>query len=224
MTRQLPALLFLVPLFAAISMPVLCLKHRRWSRTIALTVLFLMVGLSIVNLFHVFHYGEVRYAFSGWAPPLGIEWVADGLASVILVALSLLGLTALIFAGPTAPKDLEGRIVHFYTLILLLIAALTGIVFAGDLFNLFVFLEVAALASYALVGLAGGKALMAAFRYLLLGTLGASLYLLGVSYFYAATGTLNMADMAEKLPHLLTSKVVVGGLYLSLLDWASKWR
>jgi len=212
MTRQLPALLFLVPLFAAISMPVLCLKHRRWSRTIALTVLFLMVGLSIVNLFHVFHYGEVRYAFSGWAPPLGIEWVADGLASVILVALSLLGLTALIFAGPTAPKDLEGRIVHFYTLILLLIAALTGIVFAGDLFNLFVFLEVAALASYALVGLAGGKALMAAFRYLLLGTLGASLYLLGVSYFYAATGTLNMADMAEKLPHLLTSKVVVGGL------------
>jgi multicomponent Na+:H+ antiporter subunit D len=212
MSRHLPAILFLLPLFAAISMPVVCLKHRRWSRPIAVTVLVFMVGLSVINLINVFQHGEVRYAFSGWAPPLGIEWVADGLASVILVALSLLGMATLIFAGPTAPKDLGGRIVHFYTLILLLIAALTGIVFAGDLFNLFVFLEVAALASYALVGMAGGRALIAAFRYLILGTLGASLYLLGVSYFYAVTGTLNMADMAHKLPHLLTSKAVVGGL------------
>jgi multicomponent Na+:H+ antiporter subunit D len=128
----------------------------------------------------------------------------------------------MIFAGPTAPKDLEGRIVHFYTLILLLIAALTGIVFAGDLFNLFVFLEVAAIASYALVGMAGGRALMAAFRYLILGTLGASLYLLGVSYFYAATGTLNMADLADKLPHLLTSRVVIGGLLFMFLGLGIK--
>ena len=212
MSRHFPALLFLVPLFAAISMPVLCLKHRRWCRPIAVIVLFLMVGLSVLNLINVFQHGVVRYAFSGWPPPLGIEWVADGLASVVLVALSLLGMATLIFAGPIVPKDLEGRIVHFYTLILLLISALTGIVFAGDLFNLFVFLEVSALASYALVGMAGGRALVAAFRYLILGTLGASLYLLGVSYFYAATGTLNMADMAHKLPHLLTSKAVVGGL------------
>ena len=212
MRHQLPALLFLVPLFAAISMPMVCLRHRGASRKIALSVLSIMVVFSVMNLINIFQYGEVRYAFSGWAPPLGIEWVADGLASVMLVALSLLGLVTLIFAGPTSPKDLGGRIVHFYTLILLLISSLTGIVFAGDLFNLFVFLEVAALASYALVGMAGGRALIAAFRYLILGTLGASLYLLGVSYFYAATGTLNMGDMAERLPHLLTSKAVVGGL------------
>ena len=196
MSRHLPALLFLVPLFAAISMPIVCLRHRAWSRSIALSVLCSMIVFSIMNLINIFQHGEIRYAFSGWAPPLGVEWVADGLASVMLVALSLLGLVTLIFAGPTSPKDLGGRLVHFYTLILLLISALTGIVFAGDLFNLFVFLEVAALASYALVGVAGGKALMAAFRYLILGTLGASLYLLGVSYFYAATGTLNMADLA----------------------------
>ena len=198
MRHQLPALLFLVPLFAAISMPVVCLRHRGASRKIALSVLSIMVVLSVMNLINIFQHGEVRYAFSGWAPPLGIEWVADGLASVMLVALSLLGLVTLIFAGPTSPKDLGGRIVHFYTLILLLISSLTGIVFAGDLFNLFVFLEVAALASYALVGVAGGKALVAAFRYLILGTLGASLYLLGVSYFYAATGTLNMGRHGRK--------------------------
>ena len=222
MTRHLPALLFLVPLLAAVSLPVLCLKHRALSRPIALTAMFMMVGLSLWNLSNVSQYGEVRYAFSGWAPPLGIEWVADGLASIILVTLSLLGLSVMAFAGSMAPKNLEGRIVHFYTLILLLIAALTGIVFAGDLFNLFVFLEVAAISSYALVGMAGGRALMAAFRYLILGTLGASLYLLGVSYFYAATGTLNMVDLADKLPHLLTSKVVVGGLLFMFIGLGIK--
>lgn len=212
MSHQLPAILFLLPLFAAISMPVVCLKHRHWSLPISVTVLAAMVLVSILNLHNVIHHGEVRYVFSGWTVPLGIEWVADGLASVISMVLSALGLLGVVFTIPTSPKDLGGRIVHYYTLILLLISALTGIVFAGDLFNLFVFLEVAAISSYALVGLAGGRALFAAFRYLILGTLGASLYLLGVSYLYAVTGTLNMADMADKLPLLLGSKALVGGL------------
>jgi multicomponent Na+:H+ antiporter subunit D len=117
-----------------------------------------------------------------------------------------------VFTGPTSPKALGGRIVHYYTLILLFFSALTGIVFARDFFNIFVFLEVAAISSYALIGAAGGRALFAAFRYLILGTIGASIYLLGVSYLYAVTGTLNMADMADKLPFLLGSKALVGGL------------
>tara|TARA_Y100001949_G_scaffold4597_1_gene3559 strand:- start:55 stop:1524 length:1470 start_codon:yes stop_codon:yes gene_type:complete len=212
MSHQLPAILFLLPLFAAISMPVVCLKHRHWSQPISLTILAAMVLVSILNLHNVVNHGEVRYAFSGWTAPLGIEWVADGLASVILVLLSVLGLLGVVFTGPTSPKALGGRIVHYYTLILLFFSALTGIVFARDLFNLFVFLEVAAISSYALIGVAGGRALFAAFRYLILGTIGASIYLLGVSYLYAVTGTLNMADMADKLPFLLGSKALVGGL------------
>ena len=212
MSHQLPAILFLLPLFAAISMPVVCLKHRHWSKPISLAILAAMVLVSILNLHNVINHGEVRYAFSGWTAPLGIEWVADGLASVILVLLSVLGLLGVVFTGPTSPKALGGRIVHYYTLILLFFSALTGIVFARDLFNLFVFLEVAAISSYALIGVAGGRALFAAFRYLILGTIGASIYLLGVSYLYAVTGTLNMADMADKLPFLLGSKALVGGL------------
>ena len=212
MSHQLPAILFLLPLFAAISMPVVCLQHRHWSKPISLTILAAMVLVSILNLHNVVNHGEVRYAFSGWTAPLGIEWVADGLASVILVLLSVLGLLGVVFTGPTSPKALGGRIVHYYTLILLFFSALTGIVFARDLFNLFVFLEVAAISSYALIGVAGGRALFAAFRYLILGTIGASIYLLGVSYLYAVTGTLNMADMADKLPFLLGSKALVGGL------------
>jgi multicomponent Na+:H+ antiporter subunit D len=222
MNHQLPAILFLLPLFAAISMPLVCLKHRHWSQPISVAILAAMVVVSILNLYNVIQHGEVRYMFSGWAVPLGIEWVADGLASVILVVLSALGLLGVVFAGPTAPKDLGGRIVHFYTLILLLVSSLTGIVFAGDLFNLFVFLEVAAISSYALIGVAGGRALFAAFRYLVLGTLGASLYLLGVSYLYAVSGTLNMADIVDKLPFLLGSKAVVGGLLFMFIGLGIK--
>ncbi|MDH3379582.1 MAG: hydrogenase 4 subunit B, partial [Gammaproteobacteria bacterium] len=139
MSHQLPAILFLLPLFAAISMPVVCLKLRHWSQPISVTILATMVLVSILNLHNVIHHGEVRYMFSGWAVPLGIEWVADGLASVILVLLSTLGFLGVVFTGQTSPKALGGRIVHYYTLILLLVSALTGIVFAGDLFNLFVF-------------------------------------------------------------------------------------
>jgi multicomponent Na+:H+ antiporter subunit D len=222
MSHQLPAVLFLLPLFAAISMPVVCLKHRHWSQPISVVILVAMVLVSILNLHNVIHHGEVRYVFGGWTAPLGIEWVADGLASVILVLLSVLGFLGVLFAGPTSPKALGGRIVHYYTLILLLISALIGVVFARDLFNLFVFLEVAAISSYALVGVAGGRALFAAFRYLILGTLGASLYLLGVSYLYAVSGTLNMTDMADKLPALISSKALVGGLIFMFIGLGIK--
>jgi multicomponent Na+:H+ antiporter subunit D len=222
MRQQLPVLLFLFPLFAAISMPVVCLRHNHRCQPIALSVLLVMGVLSIVNMVMVLKYGEVRYDFSGWAPPLGIEWVSDGLASLMLVALSFLGFVTVLFSCTTVPRDLGHGVVYFYTLILLLISALTGIVFAGDLFNLFVFLEVAALASYGLVGVSGGRALVAAFRYLILGTLGASFYLLGVSYFYAATGTLNMSDISEQLPYLLTSKAVVGGLLFMFMGLSIK--
>lgn len=222
MSHQLPAILFLLPLFAAISMPVVCLKHRHWSYRISVAVLTAMVLASVFNLHNVVNYGEVRYVFSGWTVPLGIEWVADGLASVVLVLVSALGLLGVVFTGPTSPQALGGRIVHYYTLILLLMSSLVGIVFARDLFNLFVFLEVAAIASYALIGVAGGRALFAAFRYLILGTLGASLYLLGVSYLYAVTGTLNMTDMVERLPMLLNSKALVGGLVFMFIGLGIK--
>lgn len=222
MSHQLPAILFLLPLFAAISMPVVCLKHRHWSQPISVAILAAMVVVSILNLHNVVLHGEVRYVFSGWAVPLGIEWVADGLASIILVLLSMLGLLGVVFTGRTFPRALGGRIVHYYTLILLLISSLTGIAFTRDLFNLFVFLEVAAISSYALVGVAGGRALFAAFRYLILGTLGASLYLLGVSYLYAVTGTLNMTDMVDKIPSLLSSKALMGGLIFMFIGLGIK--
>lgn len=215
MTRHLPAVLFLLPLGSAICMPLVGIKHRNWCRPIAMIILAGMVLVSIVNLMNNLESGTIRYNFGGWAAPVGIEWVADGLAGVMIVTLSLLALVCVLFIGSAIFPNLGSRVVPFYTLVLLLVAGLVGMIFAGDLFNLFVFLEMAALCGYALVGLAGGKALMAGFRYLILGTFGASLYLLGVGYLYAVTGTLNMADLAQRVPPLVTSKAVaVGVLFL----------
>ena len=230
--NQLPVIIFLIPFLSAISAPLVGLKHPQWCRPMTMLSVFAMSVAAWVNLWLVLNHGETRYAFGGWPistalpdPPLGIEWVNDALASVMLVVLSSLASVCLIFGGPVTPKSLGKRAVLYYTLILLLISGLTGIVFAGDIFNVFVFLEVASLSAYALVGVAGGRALMASFRYLILGTLGASFYLLGVVFFYAATGTLNMADLAQLMadkPELATSKAVIGGSTFMFIGFAIK--
>jgi len=222
MSEHLPVLIFLSPLMTAIILPVVGLAHREWSRPLALAAVSVMTVLSLINLVVVIRHGTMRYTFSGWAAPLGIEWVDDGLASLLMIMVSVLSFLAMIHAGFAEPSSLGGRVVPYYALILLLIAALTGIVFSGDLFNVFVFLEVGALSAYALVGIEGGKALVSAFRYLILGTLGSSLYLLGVAYCYAVTGTLNMMDLAERVPELLLSKAIVGGLIFLFLGLGIK--
>ena len=231
MSYQLPVILFLLPFATAICMPMVGLKARRSCRPLALTAVFAMFVTAVVNLWFVLEHGETRYAFGGWPistslpdHPLGIEWVNDGLASIMLVTLSFLGWLCMYYGEPVTPS-LGGRVVLYYTLILLLISGLTGIVLAGDIFNVFVFLEVAALSAYALVGIPGGRALIVAFRYLILGTLGASFYLLGVVFFYATTGTLNMADIAQQIadqPELMTSKAVIGGTTFMFIGFGIK--
>lgn len=221
MSYHSPVILFLIPFLTAICMPLAGLKNRDWCRPMALMAAFAMSVTSVVNLWVVLHHGETRYAFGGWPisttlpdPPLGIEWVNDPLASVTLVVLSFLAWACLIYGGPLVPQSVGRRVVPYYTLNLMLISGLAGILLAGDIFNVFVFLEIAALSAYALVGVPGGKALVAAFRYLILGTLGASFYLLGVVFLYAATGTLNMEDLARQVaerPELMTSKAIIGG-------------
>ncbi len=212
MSDHLPILVFLVPFLAAICMPLVGLKDPGRCRPLALTALGAMFLLSAATLWRILSHGEIRYALSGWAPPAGIEWVADEIAGIMAFALSALAFLSLLHTRHEAGTELGGRTVPYHAILLTLVSGLTGIVFAGDLFNVFVFLEIAALSGYALVGVPGGRSLVSAFRYLIMGSLGASFYLLGVGYFYAATGTLNMADLAQRVPDLLASKAVIGGL------------
>ena len=223
MTQHLPALLFCIPLLTAISMPMVGLRHRAWCRPMALVAAWAMSVTAVVNLVVVLSSGEIRYAFGGWAPPIGIEWVADGLASVMMVAISLIASICLIYGGTVSPLPAGGRVVLYYTLILLLLSGLTGSRLRRRTCSTCLFFwKWSHCPSAALVGIAGGKALVFAFRYLILASIGATFYLLGVSFFYAATGTLNMADLAQRVPALLDSKAVIGGLVFMFIGLGIK--
>ena len=222
MSELLPALIFFVPIFTAVAMPLIGHWNRDLCRPIAILAIAAAAVLSIATVSHVWSAGAISYSFSGWAPPAGIEWLVDPVSSVMVTAVCLLALLGVIHGGGLDRRLLRGRVTPYHTILLLLVSGLIGVTFAADLFNVFVFLEVVAISAYALVALPGGRALVSAFRYLIVGTVGASCYLLGVGYLYAATGTLNFADMAQRLPTLLESRAVVCGLIFIFIGLAIK--
>ena len=142
----------------------------------------------------------VSYALGGWEPPYGIEFRVDGLNAAIVFLLSLMGFLALIFGGPSVEDEIaKDRRSLFYSAFLICFSGLSGVAITGDAFNLFVFLEISSIGTYALVAMGYGadrRALTASFNYLIMGTIGATFFVIGVGFLYMATGTLNMADMA----------------------------
>ncbi|MEA1899497.1 MAG: monovalent cation/H+ antiporter subunit D family protein, partial [Thermodesulfobacteriota bacterium] len=127
----------------------------------------------------------------------------------VLVIVSFISLFVAIYSKKSVEDNLPEKTVPFYTLFLLLVTGLMGIVITGDVFNLFVFLEISALSCYALIAIGEEGAPMATFNYVIIGTIGACFYLLGIGYLYIATGSLNMADLANILPDLYHSKVIL---------------
>jgi multicomponent Na+:H+ antiporter subunit D len=209
---NLPILLYLVPFVAALLVALGGWYRRGAARWIALGALALTLALAVLTLVRVSTGGALHTHLSGWPPPIGIELVADRLGALMAVMLGGVGLVTV--AGGIGPvrEELEGRETLYYSCVLLVAAGLMGIVVTADLFNLFVHLEVASLAAYALVGAGGRGAPRAALAYLIIGSAGASLYLLGVGFLFAATGTLNMGDAAALLPAAEPRLVLVGTL------------
>jgi multicomponent Na+:H+ antiporter subunit D len=195
------------------------LSVGRWrpGLTFPLAVLGIVVstGASAAALASVLRDGEIRYYLGGWEPPLGIEYVVDHVSAFVVLVITSVALVVVVATRRIAAREmLQARLGTFYAMVLLLLTGLTGIVVTGDLFNLFVFLEIASLSAYTLAFLGGGRGMVAAFRYLVLGTVGGSLYLLGVGFLYFATGSLNMADIARILPGLEDSRAVLAAAVL----------
>lgn len=139
---------------------------------------------------------QIHYAMGNWEAPIGIEFVIDPLNAILAMFITFLALCTAVYSI----KFLKGKTWlqsgGFYTLLGLLTVGLCGMTITGDIFNLYVFLEVASISGYGLIALGGKKSVLAAFRYLLIGTIGASFYLLAIGMLYALTGTLNMADLS----------------------------
>ncbi|MGQ4554731.1 proton-conducting transporter transmembrane domain-containing protein [Halobellus sp. GM3] len=177
------------------------------------------LGLSLAVAARVAAEGTISYAVGDFAPPFGIELVADGVSATLLVLVSAVTLAVVVYARTAGPRENT-----FYSELLLLTAGISGVFATGDLFNLYVFIEITGLATYALVATGRSPAAaVASLKYLLVGTVGASLYLLGVGYLYISTGSLNMADLAELLPAVgYGSPLVLTGFALIVVGLAVK--
>ena len=160
--------------------------------------------------------GTFRYYLGGWEPPVGIEYAhRRGVGVRQPRRHELFQLLVLVSTRRWAEREAGDRPGIFYGLVLLLLAGLTGIVITGDLFNLFVFLEIASLAGYALVFIGGRRAMLAGFRYLIIGSIGGAFYLLGVGFIYFATGTLNMIEARQLLEEAESTRAVqVGAVFI----------
>ena len=158
--------------------------------------------------------GALSYAVGGWPPPWGIELRIDAANAFILLAVSALSTLVLVYSKDSIEKEIDpSKHSLFYTAHLLCLAGLSGILVTGDAFNLFVFLEISSLATYTLVSLASDRrCLTAAFRYLVMGTIGATFILIGVGMLYMKTGTLNMLDLAGRIDVYDSSRTINTGL------------
>ena len=208
MTHQFPAIIVIAPLFASLFIFFFGWRNKRLAFPCALAGLSACMVSAVVILKTVNQQGPFQYRLSGWQPPMGIEYRVDHLTAFMLVLVSLIGWLAAVYAQKTVEHELPEKISLFWSLYMLLMTGLLGIIITADMFNLFVLLEVASLTGYALVAIGRGKAPFASLRYLIIGTIGASFYLIGIGYLYIATGSLNMEDLRLLLPGIYGSRVV----------------
>ncbi|MDJ0991660.1 MAG: proton-conducting transporter membrane subunit [Desulfobacterales bacterium] len=216
MTVHFPAFIIVVPLVAAFVVTIAGWIDKRWCFPLTAAALLATFASSVGVLAEVHQNGVVQYFMAGWKPPVGINLRVDHLNGLVLVAVSAVAFLNLLGTRPIVEKTYTDRLGAFYTLYILLITGLLGITATGDAFNLYVLIEIAALTGYALIGMGPGRAPLSSLNYLFMGTIGASFYLLGVGYLYLATGTLNMVDLAARLPEIYDSRLVLSAFILCL--------
>ena len=208
-SQHLPVLQVVIPLIFA----PLCVLIRRHNLVWGVVLLTCWVSFAIATLLlqQVLNSGEIIYAIGGWEAPWGIEYRLDILNAFVLIIITGIASIVITFARESVHKEIsEDRIYLFYTAFLLHLTGLCGVVITGDAFNIFVFIEIASLSSYAMISAGRERqALLAAYRYLILGTVGATFILIGIGLLYVMTGTLNIADMAVRIQDVDSTRTIV---------------
>jgi multicomponent Na+:H+ antiporter subunit D len=206
-----PVLVIVIPLITALIIPLAGRINRSYAWYIALAVTFLCFLMSASLLNTVINTGRISYRLGGWEPPWGIEYVIDYLNGFVLVVVSFIAFIITIYSKKSAEQEIENSRIHiFYSIYVLFFTGLMGVTITGDIFNIYVFIEIMSLASYALIAVGKKRnALVASYNYLILGTIAATFILLGIGYLYMITGSLNIGDLRERLPQLYHSKVVL---------------
>ncbi len=208
LTENLPAIQVLIPLVAAPICALLPGRKSAWAFALIATLATFICSMEIIR--QVYVNGTMLYAMGGWAAPFGIEYSIDILSAMFLVLISGIGSFCIIYSLYSAGKEIEdSKQPFFYTLYLLCLAGLLGIVSTNDIFNIYVFLEISSLAAYALVAMGKDRrALIASFEYLILGTVGATFILIAIGLVYAMTGTLNITDISLRIQPVISAMPV----------------
>ena len=176
-------------------------RSRTAQRAIALSVLTTVLATAVALLVRVDREGPVATQAGGWDAPLGITLVADRLSAIMLVVGALMLLAVLVYA--IGQPGAERGHVGFQSVYLIMAAGVSGSFLTGDLFNLFVAFEMMLTASYVLLTLGGGRAqVRAGMTYVVISLLASSLFITALALVYAATGTVNMSDLAERIADL----------------------
>jgi multicomponent Na+:H+ antiporter subunit D len=199
LAAQLPALQVVLPLLGSVL--VAFLRGGRAAFAVTLIISWLMPIIAGTMLWQVAQTGPISYALGGWEPPWGIEYRVDMLSGFVLFLVSTVGAVTIPFAYRSVASEITGsKRAWFYCMYLLCLTGLLGITITGDAFNAFVFLEISSLSTYVLIALGRDRrALLSAFQYLIMGTIGATLYVIGAGFLYLLTGSLNMVDVGTRL-------------------------
>lgn len=209
MTEQLAILQVVIPLLAAPLCLIISRASLVWAFTLLTNTLCFVISVLLLN--QVLDHGPIHYALGGWRAPIGVEYRIDHLGAYMLLIVSSISWVILLAGKTSLAAELkEKKQSLFYVIYLLCLAGMLGIIATGDAFNVFIFIEIAALASYTMIAMGKDRrALTASLSYLLVGTIGATFILLGIGLLYMATGTLNMHDLSERLANLHDSRTVV---------------
>ncbi len=216
----LPALLVVMPILLAVVPIVLGLRYQRTGWTVAAVTTTALFAASIALADAVRTNDRVVHSLGGWPQEVGIELVADPFSTLIALLVTGTAAATLAYMRLGGPRGNT-----FYAGYLLLVGGLLGLSMTGDVFNMFVFLEIVGLATYAMIASGDGpESAVAALKYLILGTVGASLYLIGVGFLFMATGTLNMQELAAVIPAAMETdpRLLQGAFVFMFVGFALK--
>lgn len=214
---HLPVLQVIIPLLVAPLCAILQRPVLAWL--LALAVSWVMPVIAVSILIQVLDTGTISYAMGSWEPPWGIEYRIDTANAFLLFLISIIGAVVMPYARASINREVPAdRQCWYYTTYLLCLTGFLGMAATGDAFNVFVFMEIASLATYVLIALGQDRrALLAAYQYLIVGTIGATFYVIGIGFLYAMTGTLNIADLAVRLPDVTNQgPVLVGFAFIAV--------
>jgi multicomponent Na+:H+ antiporter subunit D len=222
--RHFPVFMITLPILGAVLMPFLGYLRERWVPWAATLPLTASSVLGILLIGKIPSGGYLSYHMGNWEPPWGIEVRVDYVGLFLMLIVCGITLLTMIFSRRYIAREVSGgRLTSYYILFLLMSGAMLGFVATGDIFNLFVFMEILALSSYALVAITGNRnAVRAAFKYLLMGAPSSILVLLAIGFLYSATGTLNMADLAGRIAESGYTEVLIVSYILFVIGFGVK--